>query len=57
MSETLNKKKFQMPTALSIVMIFLAVVAVMTWFVPTSVVNEAGEIVFNAAFDADGNGF
>ena len=55
MSETLNKKKFQMPTALSIVMIFLGIVAIMTWFVPTSVVNEAGEIVFNAAFDADGN--
>jgi len=56
MSETLNnKKKFQMPTALSIVMIFLGIVAIMTWFVPTSVVNDAGEIVFNAAFDADGN--
>lgn len=56
MSETLNKKKkFQMPTALSIVMIFLGIVAILTWFVPTSVVNDAGEIVYNAAFDADGN--
>lgn len=50
-----EKKKFQMPSALTIVMIFLGVVAVMTWFVPTSVVNESGDIVFNAAFDADGN--
>ena len=53
------KKTFKMPSALTIVMIFLAIVAVLTWFVPTSVVttNDAGEniIHFNAAFDADGN--
>ena len=55
MSETLNKKKrFQMPSALMIVMIFLAIVGLLTWFVPTSVVVD-GEIIFNAAFDADGN--
>lgn len=53
------KKAFKMPTALTIVMIFLIIVGIMTWFVPTSVVieNDAGEkeIVFNAAFDEDGN--
>ena len=43
-----------MPTALGIVMIFLAIVAVLTWIVPTSVVVD-GEIIYNAAFDADGN--
>ena len=54
MSNNLNKKKFQMPSALMIVMIFLGIVGLMTWFVPTSVVVD-GEIIFNAAFDADGN--
>ncbi|MBQ4467592.1 MAG: YfcC family protein [Firmicutes bacterium] len=53
------KKTFKMPTALTIVFIFLIIVAILTWFVPTSVVieNDAGEkeIVFNAAFDEDGN--
>lgn len=48
-----------MPSALMIVMIFLAIVALLTWFVPTSVVVEdaAGnsEIIYNAAFDEDGN--
>ena len=48
-----------MPSALAIVMIFLVIVGIMTWFVPTSVVveNDAGEkeIIFNAAFDGDGN--
>ncbi len=52
------KKTFKMPTALTIVMIFLIIVGIMTWFVPTSVVieNDAGEkeIIFNAAFDEDG---
>ncbi len=53
------KKKFRMPPALIIVMMFLFIVGIMTWFVPTSVVitDEAGnsEIIYNAAFDADGN--
>ena len=53
------KKTIKMPSALTIVMIFLAIVAVLTWFVPTSVVvtDDAGNNVihFNAAFDADGN--
>ncbi len=48
-----------MPPALIIVMIFLFIVGILTWFVPTSVVttNDAGEseIIYNAAFDADGN--
>lgn len=52
-------KKFRMPPALIIVMIFLFIVGIMTWFIPTSVVvtNDAGEseIIYNAAFDADGN--
>ncbi|MBQ5441835.1 MAG: YfcC family protein [Firmicutes bacterium] len=51
------KKTFKMPSALAIVMIFLIIVGIMTWFVPTSVVvdNDAGEkeIIFNAAFDPD----
>lgn len=55
MSETLNKKKhFEMPSALMIVTIFLFIVGILTWFVPTSV-NDGGQIIFNAAFDADGN--
>ena len=54
MSENLNKKKFQMPSALMIVTIFLMIVGLLTWFVPTSVVVD-GEIIYNAAFDADGN--
>ncbi len=53
------KKKFTMPSALMIVLIFLFIVALMTWFVPTSVVVENAdgvkEIIFNAAFDGDGN--
>ncbi|MBQ4650957.1 MAG: YfcC family protein, partial [Firmicutes bacterium] len=48
------KKKIQMPSALMIVTIFLFIVGLLTWFVPTSVVVD-GEIIFNAAFDADGN--
>ncbi len=54
MSDNLNKKKFQMPSALMIVTIFLMIVGLLTWFVPTSVVVD-GEIIYNAAFDADGN--
>lgn len=54
-----KKRKFQMPTAITIVMIFLAIVALLTWVVPTSVVvtDEAGnsQIIYNAAFDEDGN--
>ena len=37
-------KKFKMPPALIIVMMFLFIVGILTWFVPTSVVvsDEAG---------------
>ena len=52
-------KKFKMPAALTIVTIFLAIVAILTWIVPTSVVvtDEDGNKVihYNAAFDGDGN--
>lgn len=52
-------KKFKMPPALIIVMMFLFIVGILTWFVPTSVVvsDEAGnsEIIYNAAFDDEGN--
>ena len=55
----MTKKAFKMPTALTIVMIFLAIVALLTWFVPTSVVVEGddgtSQIIYNAAFDDDGN--
>lgn len=55
----MTKKAFKMPTALTIVMIFLAIVALLTWFVPTSVVVEgddgSSQIIYNAAFDEDGN--
>lgn len=53
------KRAFKMPTALTIVMIFLAIVAIMTWFVPTSIVvtgeDGSSEIIYNAAFDEEGN--
>lgn len=53
------KKKLKMPSALAIVMIFLIIVGIITWFVPTSVVieSDAGEreIIYNAAFDENGD--
>lgn len=52
-------KKFKMPSALVIVFLFLMVVAVLTWFIPTSVAvtDESGvtSVIYNAAFDAEGN--
>lgn len=52
-------KTFKMPSALSIVMIFLAIVAILTWIVPTSVVvtdDDGNKVIhYNAAFDGDGN--
>ncbi len=52
-------KKFKMPTALTIVTIFLAIVAILTWIVPTSVVvtdDDGNKVIhYNAAFDGDGN--
>ncbi len=48
------KKKFNLPPALIIVAIVLMFVAVLTWFIPTSIVveNDEGvkEIVYNAEF-------
>ena len=38
-----KKRAFKMPSAVTIVMIFLAVVAVLTWFVPTSAVVTDGD--------------
>lgn len=56
---TKTKKKFEMPSSLAIVMIFLFIVTMLTWFIPTSVVtvdeNGNNEIHYNAAFDEDGN--
>ena len=52
-------KTFKMPSALSIVMIFLGIVAILTWIVPTSVVvtdDDGNKVIhYNAAFDGDGN--
>ncbi len=54
-----QKGKFAMPPAMIIVSIFLLLIAILTWFVPTSVVvsNDDGtkEIVYNAKFDDEGN--
>ena len=48
-------KKFKMPTAYTIVTIALIITAVLSYFVPQSVVNpETGEIVFDAIFASDG---
>ena len=58
-SKANQKKKFTMPPAMIIVSIFLLIIAVLTWIVPTSVVttNDAGvkQITYNAKFDGDGN--
>src|SRR5699024_12674817 len=48
-------KKFKMPTAYTIVAIALILTAVLSYFVPQSVVNpETGEIVFDAIFSSEG---
>ena len=50
------KKKFNMPTAYTIVTIALIITAVLSYFVPQSVVDpDTGEIVFNAIFSDSGN--
>lgn len=49
------KTKFKMPTAYTIVTIALILTAVLSYFVPQSVVNpETGEIVFDAIFTETG---
>ncbi len=54
-----KKGTFKMPSAVTIVMIFLAIVAVLTWFVPTSAVvtdkDGTSRIIYNAAIDDEGN--
>lgn len=48
-------KKFKLPTAYTIVAIVLIFTAVLSYFVPQSVVNpETGEIVFDAIFSDEG---
>lgn len=49
------KTKFKMPTAYTIVAIALILTAVLSYFVPQSVVHpESGEIIFDATLSADG---
>lgn len=48
-------KKFKMPTAYTIVVIALILTAVLSYFVPQSIVDpETGNIVFNAIFSGEG---
>lgn len=53
------KKEFKMPSALTIVFCFLLIVVALTWIVPTSVAIDNADgtstVIYNAAFDADGN--
>lgn len=51
-------KKFKMPSAYTIVFLFLVATAILTWFVPTSVVvtkDGVKEVIYNASFDGSGN--
>ena len=54
-----KKKKFQMPGSMVLLFFVLIFVAMLTWFIPVSVVtrSETGERIvhYNASFDADGN--
>lgn len=55
----MHKKTFKMPSALILLFIVLVFVAVLTWFIPTSVMitdESTGEsqICYNASFDEDG---
>lgn len=55
-----EKKKIQMPSAMTIVSMILILVAALTWFVPTSVVEfnedlQQDVITYNASFDDEGN--
>ena len=57
--EVKEKKHIKMPSAIVLLFMVLVAVAIVTWFVPTSVAVTAEdgtqEIIFNAALDADGN--
>ena len=51
----MSKKKFKMPSALILLFIVLVFVAILTWFIPTSVMTtdeKTGEnvICYNASF-------
>ena len=49
------EKKFKMPTAYTIVSIALILTAILSYFVPQSVVNpDTGEIIFDAIFNEAG---
>lgn len=54
----MGKKRFKMPSAMILLFLVLVFVAVMTWFIPTSVMmtDETGDstIIYNASLDADG---
>jgi uncharacterized ion transporter superfamily protein YfcC len=53
-----QKKKFQMPSSMVLLFFVLIFVAILTWFIPTSVVTKEDGVKvvhYNAAFDADGN--
>ena len=57
----MSKKKFKMPSALILLFIVLVFVAILTWFIPTSVITtdeKTGEniICYNASFDENGDG-
>ncbi len=47
-------KEFKLPPSLIIVFFFLVIVAALTWVVPTSVVDENGQVHYSAAFGEDG---
>lgn len=50
------KKKFEMPSAFTIVFIALIITAILTYFVPVSVYSKQDKIVtFNAMYNDDGN--
>lgn len=53
----MSKKKSKMLSAYSIVFIFLIITAILTWFVPTSVVvsnHGVKEVIYNASFGPNG---
>ena len=60
MGKKMSKKKFKMPSALILLFIVLVFVAILTWFIPTSVMTtdeKTGEnvICYNASFDENGD--
>ena len=47
------KKKFQMPSAYVIVFLVLILITVLTYFIPVSMRDDSGNVIFNAMFDKD----